>query len=266
MDYYGTLGVPKTASTEEIRSAYRELALKHHPDRNIGNEAQATAKFKDINEAFDVLNHPEKRSQYDRDGYVGRPPPGRPRPPKPAKPKPPPPPEPPQPKGLWEDDSTTYPMFEPTAAMLDAVPCSFVTSKSSGRNIVVNLPLTAEQRKNGGFHFVKIKRKIVCKKCIGDGVWNEPCPYCSGRGRMGGNMGNSFASMQMFCPKCDGASYQERICPKCNGSGVDVWEIASVKVKIPERAQVGQAVLVMGEGECAAKKPPGNLRVIIVPV
>jgi curved DNA-binding protein CbpA len=101
MDYYGTLGIAKGASPEEINKAFRGLALKYHPDHNLGNEKEASKEFKKINEAFEVLNNPEKKAQYDRQGYVGRkPPPSRYRP----KPRPKPPPPPPKKKeSFWSE-------------------------------------------------------------------------------------------------------------------------------------------------------------------
>jgi molecular chaperone DnaJ len=258
MDFYERLGVPRTATEEDIKKAYRELALKWHPDRNKGNEEEASKKFKEIAEAFEALSDGGKRAQYDRDGYVGRRPPNY----RPAKkPKPPPPPPPPPPEVHPHED----PWDVPSPANLAKIECTFLDSRTAGRTVVVQLPLTDEERKTGGSYPVKIKRRQMCEKCIGDGYFNEPCAFCGGSGRYGPSYNNSFAAMNPTCPKCQGEGMFPKKCNRCHGDGASVYEIKRFYVTVPPNILVGGVVVIAGEGEPAARKAPGNLRVIIVP-
>lgn len=255
MDYYATLGVAKAASDADIKAAYRALALKWHPDRNLDNVEEATKQFKAVSEAFEVLTDPVKRLQYDQLGYVGRRPPGPP--PRPQRPKPPPPPPPPpkpQKENFW--GHPTY-----SQADLDAINCSFIDgSQTNGRSIVTYLHVDPSILDRGGSQMVNIKRRNLCRLCAGDGYMMKSCPVCGGRRGPQDNMGVPTWA----CETCDGVGAVKTKCSRCNGDGVSEWEIVQVRATIPPRSKVGYSVLIYGEGEAAPGKAPGNVRVILV--
>lgn len=242
-DYYTILGIERNATDEEIRNAYRTKALVYHPDRNASSPLASSKKFKEISAAFEVLNNPEKRAKYDQDGYVGRRPPGYRRP----KSSPPPPPFPPAPP-------TSNDPRIPTKENLEKVDCTFQNIAGTGRTILTHLYLQDNQRRDGGSFLVRIKRRVVCMICVGDGCYDEQCPHCI-RGR-GLNYG---------CPQCNWEGAISKKCEACDGKGVNAWEIKDIRMKVPANTQVGQTILVAGEGEYAPRKPPGNLKVVIMP-
>ena len=247
MEYYSVLGVAKTATPEEIRKAYHKSALQHHPDRNPG-DVEAEKKFKEASTAYEVLSDPIKRSQYDLQGYTGRPPP----PPRPtAKPKP-------KPK-TKEEFVEEAKMKEngkkhiATQEELSSINCSFFGSSGTGMNILAHLSLTEDEKRIGGAYAVKIKKRDLCNNCVGDGTAMAPCPKCKGR-----------VADCVYCLHCDGAGAVEGKCPSCKGEGVHQWVVKFVNFNVPAHVQSGHIVNVLGEGESAPRKRPGNLRIVVV--
>jgi molecular chaperone DnaJ len=251
MDYYQILGVEKIATPESITKAYRKLARLHHPDRNIGDQG-AEAKFKEVQGAYDILSDPAKRKVYDTQGYYGRRPPSPP--PKPPSPKPEP-----KTKEDFERERTEKKQNEvrndnPSQLDLESIQCTFFGGSGTGRNILVQLKLTPTEMKNGCSKKVVFKRRDFCRTCVGDGLAMKMCPNCKGsRPDVG------------WCPVCDGQGATPDKCPVCKGEGVHPWKMAEVRVRISGNVQPGHTINILGEGESAPRKPPGNLRVVVVP-
>jgi molecular chaperone DnaJ len=249
MDYYITLGVERTATLDEIKKAYRKLAMQYHPDRNPGDK-DAETKFKTVQEAYDTLSNPEKKSRYDAFGTVG------------PRYTAPPRPQPPQPKPKTKEDfererkqekSKKEKAASPLDEDLAKIDCTFFNGNGTGRNIMVQLKLTAAEMKSGGVKSVTIKKRDLCKRCVGDGKAMVSCPACGGRRDEVGH-----------CMKCHGYGAEDRVCPSCNGEGVKDWIMQEVKVVFSRNIQPGHQVNILGEGEAAPRRPPGNLRVVVV--
>jgi molecular chaperone DnaJ len=253
-DYYKILGVEKSASKDEIKKAYRTLAKQYHPDRNPGDKG-AEETFKKVQEAYDTLSDIQKRAIYN-----GR----TPTPPQPKKPKPPPP--------KTEDIFTDFTKEEwswatgeninkePPQAELDAIQCSFFGGDTTGKNILVHLFLTRDEMQLGGHASVKIKKRELCRKCVGDGVEKRVCPSCNGSGRQS-RLGFGPA---LACKRCEAVGAIDYPCQKCLGDGVKHWSIKEVKVMYPKDSQSGQQITIMGEGEHKPMKMPGYLRVVLL--
>ena len=235
MGYYETLGVLHTADINTITKAYRKLAMKYHPDRNIGNEAESSKKFKEIQVAFDALSDAKKRADYD----LGSPTSGSNRPPtgwKPPPPKPPPPPP-----------------EEKSKVNINDIHCEFVEMKGRGRDVVTRIKLTAIEMRQGCRKDVAIKRRKLCTRCIGDGKVMVACPACGAHKHSVGH-----------CQRCGGYGAIENTCATCKGQGIEPnYEIHTVSVKISP-CNIGHIISVIGEGEMGkATQLPGNLRLIV---
>lgn len=250
MDYYAVMGVSRDATEEEIQKAYRRLAFKWHPDRNPGDDS-ATEKFKEVQTAYEVIGDPDKRAQYDRQGYAGRrPPPGTQ--PHNTAPKP-------KTKEDFERERAEQKERERRAQQaatqkeLDEIECSYFGGGATGRNVLVQMKLTPQEMKQGGSKFIKVKKKGLCNKCIGDGMGMKMCPKCHGQRPDVG-----------WCPTCNGEGAVPIKCPACNGEGVSNWTIHEVKVNWSRNIQPGHQINILGEGEAAPRKPPGNVRVVVI--
>lgn len=250
-DLYAVMGVPRGADGAAIEAAYKRLARQYHPDRNIGDPS-AEAKFKEVANAYEVLGSPTRRAEYDRQGYVGRRPPAPPPPPRKDPPK--------APKTAddfrreWDDrDRKDRQKTAATQRELDEVQCSYFGGTATGRHIQVQLKLTPAQMKAGGRHTVRVKRRNLCGTCVGDGTALRMCPRCKGEKP---DLG--------WCPLCEGQGATHVKCPACRGEGVLAWAIYEVPVVVSPGVQAGHTVNVLGEGEAAPRKAPGNLRVVVV--
>lgn len=254
MDYYDSLSVTRTATIDEIKSAYRKAALKYHPDRNPG-DSEAELKFKQAAEAYEVLSDSLKKSEYDSKGYVGRRPPNPPR----SKPK-----QKPKPK----DEPHNWRERTATQTELDKVQCSYFGGSATGRNIQTHLYLSREDLKFGCKTQVLIKRRAVCVPCIGEGVTTIGCARCNGYGAL--LELNPFREFAPVCPSCHGKGLFDKQCPVCKGQGVSAAEVlASVQVVVPAESSNGQQIMVAGEGEppvanSGQRRPPGHLRVVLL--
>jgi molecular chaperone DnaJ len=249
-DFYEVLGVERGASEEDIKRAYRKLALKHHPDRNPGDK-QAEARFKEAAEAYDVLGTPEKRRQYDQFGHRafdagGM---GGPR------------------FHNMEDIFAAFgdilggSMFE---GLFGARPRT--SGPQPGRNLQIALDLTLEEIDSGIERTVVLKRADSCSTCRGSGAKpgtsRKSCETCGGRGQISRSQG--FFAMVTTCPRCRGAGETiESPCGSCRGSGRSESK-AEVKIAIPAGIEAGVRLRVSGEGDAGDPGAPrGDLYCVI---
>lgn len=239
-DYYEVLGVSRSGGEAEIKKAFRQLAMKHHPDRNPGDKG-AEERFKEINEAYAVLSDPEKRVQYDRFGRVDIPPGGF--------------------------DVGFGDLFD------DLFEGFFSGSGRAGRprarrgdDLRYDLELTLEEAAQGVETRLQIPRLENCDACRGSGV--EPgssrvsCPTCHGRGQLRYQQG--FLTVARTCPQCLGEGQITRNpCKACGGQG-RVKRERTLKVRIPPGVEDGSQLRLAGEGEGGTRGgPPGDLYVVI---
>lgn len=256
-DYYEVLGVEKGASADDIKRAYRKLALKYHPDRNPGDK-NAEEKFKEVGEAYEVLSDEDKRSRYDQFGFAGVDPnygAG-------------------QPGGGFGGGFSGFGDFGDLGDIFG----SFFGGGSSrrtgnapvrGENIGARLDLTFEEAAFGCEKEVSAQRIENCAACHGtgsaDGV-TETCSMCHGSGQV--RTQQNFMGMTMqsssVCPQCNGrGKIIKTPCRTCKGKG-KVRRNKKIKVRIPAGIDNGQSVRVRGEGCVGANGgPSGDLLVEI---
>jgi molecular chaperone DnaJ len=242
-DYYETLGVARGSDHETIKKAYRELALKFHPDRNPGSK-EAEEKFKDINEAYQVLGDPEKRSQYDQYGdrapfRVDF-----------------------QDFGIPTIDDLFSGLFDEFFGRRTRKG----PSRRRGADLRYDLKITLEEAFTGVEKKVKIDRHQTCPTCTGSGMkpGSAPvtCPECGGTGNLRYQQG--FFAISRTCTRCGGRGrIIKEPCPKCHGSGFDEIE-KELNVRIPAGVETGSILRLTGEGEPGEPGgASGDLNVII---
>ena len=250
-DYYDVLGVARNANDQEVKSAYRKLALKYHPDRNPGDKA-AEEKFKEAAEAYAVLADGEKRSAYDRFGHAGV---GAG-------------------VGAGGFDPTIFQGFEDIFGNLGDL-FGFGDLFGGGRrrggpqrgaDLRYDLEIPFEESAHGTETTIQIPRQEKCGTCQGSGAapGTSPiiCPQCRGRGQIRYQQG--FFTVAQTCPQCrGGGQIISKPCATCHGSG-QVTEQRRLSVKIPAGIASGQRLRLRGEGEAGhAGGPPGNLDVVV---
>lgn len=242
-DYYETLGVSRQADDSELKKAYRQLALRYHPDRNPGDKA-AEERFKEINEAYSVLSDPDKRAQYDRFGTVGGP------------------------GGFDVSDLGFGTIFD------DLFEGFFGgggrrgrrTRARRGEDLQYDLEIGLEEVATGLETKVQIPRFEVCETCRGSGAEpgtrREACGTCRGQGQVRFTQG--FLSVARTCPQCGGEGEVTRQpCKKCRGEGRQRREHL-LEIKIPPGVKDGDQLRLAGEGEAGAYGgPAGDLFVVI---
>lgn len=248
-DYYGVLGVARTASDQEIKSAYRKLALKYHPDRNPG-DAAAEEKFKESAEAYAVLADADKRAAYDRYGHQGI-------------------------SGAGGGfDPTVFAGFEDILGGLGDV-FGFGDIFGGGRrrggpqrgaDLRYDLEISFLESAKGIDTAIQIPRLEPCETCAGSGAspGTKParCPQCQGRGQLRYQQG--FFVVSRTCGQCGGAgNIVPNPCSKCRGTG-QVTRDRKLTVKVPAGIANGQRLRLYGEGEVGtAGGPPGDLYVVV---
>jgi len=246
-DYYKVLGVGRSATQEEIKKAYRQLARKYHPD--VSDVPDAEARFKEINEAYEVLSDPEKRGTYDRFGHVG---PGS--------------------LGFGFDFGFRDPfeIFEEVFGQGFGFRTSARRGPRRGVDLRYDLPLTFEEAVFGKEKEVEVTRYEVCPECKGSGA--EPgtspvrCSECSGTGqvrRVQRSILGSFVSVTT-CPACQGEGETVPIpCLRCGGQK-QVSITRKLSVTIPPGVDGGTQIRLAGEGEIGERGgPPGNLYIVL---
>jgi molecular chaperone DnaJ len=234
-DYYKILGVPRTASDEDIKKAYRKLARKHHPDLNPGN-AKAEAEFKKLAEANDVLSDPEKRKNYDDYGDPNGP--GAQLPP-----------------GFQQGAG---PSFEDLFAGFGGRPTR--RGPERGEDLLHAVRLGFRETYEGTRLSLRVNRSEPCLACRGTGESNrkqETCRACQGKGKVGG--GSGFLSFARTCPDCGGKGTRAPACPDCAGTGRHARQ-ETVTIAIPAGVEDGARLRVAGKGEAGRRGGgPGDL-------
>ena len=258
-DYYEVLEVAKTANEQDIKKAYREKALKYHPDRNPDN-AEAEEKFKEAAEAYEVLSDPNKRAQYDRFGHAGV-------------------------SGMGAggfQDMNMEDLFRHFGGVFEELNLgSFFrggfrsgrsgrTAVRRGSNIRIRVKLTLEEIAKGVEKNIKVQKQIPCDACDNTGAKNpdaiKTCPTCKGSGFVVQVQQSVFGTMQMQseCYTChgEGKVIAEK-CPKCYGNGTIKGEEV-VTIKIPPGVSNDMQLTMRGKGNAAPNKGiNGDLFVLI---
>ncbi len=263
-DYYEVLGVAKTASADEIKSAYRKLAMKYHPDRNPGDES-AKAKFQEASEAYEVLSNPEKRQRYDQFGHQG---------------------VEFGPGGFDFSRDFSHAQDVDLSDILNSVFGGAMggggfdfggmfgggrrradpEAPQRGADMSMELEVDFEEALFGSERTIELTLPEQCHTCGGTGAARGAkrvkCPTCGGRGAV--VRGNGFFQVRQTCPKCGGeGSIIERPCPDCNGSG-QTRAIRKVSLKIPRGVDTGSRLRLSGKGGGGLRGgEPGDLYVIV---
>ncbi len=245
-DYYEILGVGRNATGDELKSAYRKLALKYHPDRNPDNKA-AEEKFKEAAEAYEVLRDREKRSVYDQFGHAG----------------------------LEGTGFSGFGGFEDIFSSFGDIFEDFFGLGGRGRSrsrvqrgadLRYDLTLSFMDAAFGSDTEIDVSKLETCAECEGNGCEKghrpESCRQCQGSGQVSRSQG--FFTVRTACPVCRGhGQVIVRPCPKCRGNG-QVQVNKRVAVKIPAGVDNGSRLRLNGEGEPGAHGgPPGDLYVFI---
>ncbi len=253
-DYYETLGVPKNASEEEIKKAYRKLAMKHHPDRNTGDSAkESEAKFKEVKEAYEMLSDPQKRGAYDQYGHAGVDPNMR--------------------GGAGADGFAAGGFAEAFGDIFgDVFGGARGGRQASGRQVFRGsdmsyaMEVTLEEAAEGKEAQIRIPSWDECGTCHGNGAkpGTKPitCTTCNGAGAV--QMRQGFFSVQQTCPQCHGTGkIIPEPCTVCNGQG-KIKNNPTLEVKIPAGIDDGMRLRSTGNGEPGTNGgPPGDLYIEI---
>ena len=236
-DYYEVLGVPKAASADEIKRAFRKLAATYHPDKNPDNKKEAEGKFKEIAEAYEVLSDPEKRQRYDQFGHEGL-------------------------RGTtihsyqgqsFEDIFSTFGDLFGGDVFGDLFGRTSRGRRGprAGVSLERGLALAFDEAAFGCKESVEVTRHESCSACQGSGAapGSSPtnCPSCRGLGEVQQSRG--FFAVRTPCPRCRGkGTIIEKVCAKCSGSGRVAWS-GTIDVTVPPGVEDRQTLRLRGEGE-----------------
>lgn len=265
-DYYEVLGVPKTASDDEIKKAYRKMAIKYHPDKNPGDK-EAEEKFKEAAEAYDVLSDSEKRQKYDRFGHS---------------------------MGSGNPFGGGAGGYHATGGMdIDDIFTQFGDifgdifggggrgnygrasggaprkKVNKGTDLRITVKVSLKDVMNGVDKKLKIPRMVPCDQCKGtgakDGTSFHTCHQCGGTGYVEGVQQSFFGTqrVQQVCPSCNGEGKQiDQACPHCSGGVVKKEEV--VAFSIPPGVENGQVLTLRGKGNAPRGGGiPGDLLIVI---
>ncbi len=260
-DYYEVLGVPKGASKEDIKKAYRKLAVKYHPDRNP-EDSKAEELFKEASEAYEVLSDEKKRQAYDQFGFAGV-------------------------EGMGgggggaQDFSSAFRDFEDIFGDFGDIFGSFFggggggggrrrgssrTSAQRGADLRYNLDISFKDAVFGTKVEISYERHVTCPSCGGNGAetgsGRKVCPTCGGSGQVRRSSG--FFSIASPCPTCNGEGYIiENPCDMCKGNGV-ISKPQKLKVTIPPGIESGKRINIPGQGDAGPNGgPAGDLFVYV---
>ncbi len=242
-DYYEVLGVSKNASDDEIKKAYRRLAMKNHPDRTAGEEA-ATERFKVGKEAYEVLSDPRKRAAYDQFGHAGVDPS----------------------VGGGSPNSAFRDIFDEVFGDIFGARGGSGQRVYRGADVRYSIALSLEEAVFGTNAKIDVPSHVLCSECAGSGArkGTSPvtCSTCEGAGQV--RMQQGFFSLQQTCPRCRGTGKMiQEPCRACSGAG-RVVRNKGLSVKVPPGVDSGDRVRLSGEGELGENGgPPGDLYVEI---
>lgn len=259
-DYYEILGVSKGATQDEIKKAYRKVAMQYHPDRNPGDKT-AEEKFKEAAEAYEVLSDPDKRAQYDRFGHAGVSGNGR---------------------GFSGGNVNMDDIFSQFGDIFgDDIFGSFFggggrrgggqrTRGVRGSNLRIKIKLSYEEIAKGVTKQIKVKKHVVCGTCNGSGAKDrgsvQTCSTCGGSGQVRRVTSTFLGQMQTVttCPTCNGeGSVVTAKCTTCRGEG-RVYGEETVTLDVPAGVGEGMQLNVSGKGNAGERGgPPGDLIVLI---
>jgi molecular chaperone DnaJ len=249
-DYYEVLGVQRSCDEKELKVSFRKLAMQFHPDRN-GGDATAEVKFKEVNEAYEVLKDPNKRAAYDRFGHAAFENGGGQR-------------------GFHGDFASSM------SEIFDDIFGDFMGGRRGGQrsggrergaDLRYNLELTLEEAYSGKTAQIRVPTKVACEACSGVGAkpGSQPktCPTCDGHGRVRASTGGFF-SIERTCPTCGGRGQViSDPCPACNGGG-RVTQERALSVNIPAGVEDGTRIRLGGEGEAGLRGgPAGDLYIFL---
>jgi molecular chaperone DnaJ len=249
-DYYEVLGVSKTASADELKQAYRRLALKLHPDRNPGDKA-AEEKFKEVNEAYEVLSNTEKRQAYDQFGHAGV---------------------------SGEAGSGTgaggfggFKSIDVRDIFSSVFGGAFGGARGRrgpqrGSDLQFEHTISLAEAFQGTQSSLKVSRAVHCDRCEGSGAKPgtsvKTCPDCRGAGQV--RVTRGFFTLAQTCPRCQGEGQTvESPCPECRGQG-RVRKTETVTVRLPPGVEEGTVLRVSGGGEAGERgAESGDLYVVV---
>jgi molecular chaperone DnaJ len=247
--YYETLGVQRTATEAEMKVSYRKLAMQFHPDRNPGDK-ECEARFKEINEAYDILRDDQKRAAYDRFGHAAFEQGG-----------------PGGAHGFGQDFGSAFAdIFEGIFGMGGARQRSS-GGRERGADLRFNMEITLEDAFAGKTAQVRLPTSVTCESCSGTGAkaGTKPktCQHCNGHGRIRHTQGGFF-TLERTCPICQGRGQViEDPCPTCSGSG-RVTRERTLSVNIPPGVEDGTRIRLAYEGEAGLRGgPPGDLYIFL---
>lgn len=249
-DYYEVLGVQKNADEAALKSAFRKLAMKYHPDKNPGDK-EAEARFKELNEAYQCLSDPQKRGAYDRFGHAafeqgggGQGPFG----------------------GGAGGFAGMGDIFEDLFGEVFGGGRRSSGGRERGADLRYNLEITLEEAFHGKSATIKVPTSITCEACSGTGAkpGSKPrkCGTCGGHGRVRATQG--FFSIERTCHTCHGrGEVIDDPCRTCSGGGRVVRE-RTLQISIPAGVEDGTRIRLAGEGEAGARGgPSGDLYVFL---
>lgn len=258
-DYYEVLGVDKSASDSDIKKAYRKMAMKYHPDRNPDNK-EAEEKFKEVNEAYEVLSDPDKKSKYDRFGFAG------------VDPN----------YGAGQGGFGGFGDFGGMGGGFEDIFDMFGSAfgggsrrqrrngPQKGRDLQKTVTIDFTDALFGCTKEIEITKDVKCKTCNGSGAkagtGRKTCDQCGGSGQVTQVSNTPFGRFQNVspCPKCGGVgTIVESPCPDCRGTG-KIRKTVKIKVDIPAGVDTDSIITVRGQGEPGINGgPEGDLYIVI---
>jgi molecular chaperone DnaJ len=245
-DYYEVLGVTRTCTEVELKAAFRKLAMQHHPDRNPGNK-DCEHRFKEINEAYDVLKDGDKRAAYDRFGHAAFEHGGM------------------GGHGFGADFGSTFAdIFEGIFGMATARGRG--SGRERGSDLRYNMEISLDEAFTGKTAQIRIPTSVTCEACSGSGAKAgtkpKPCATCGGAGKIRHAQG--FFTLERTCPTCHGRGQViDDPCKVCGGGG-RVTRERTLSVNIPTGVEDGTRIRLAGEGEAGVRGgPAGDLYIFL---